>query len=168
MDLVNYFKYKFLFIICYSFYSNFQIQISITDKVTYILLFKGCIQQTTDVNTLTNQNPTTTSTVGATVATTTITITTANESTMPINQATKSTTTNMTATTTSDERRLMRRAKTAHSRPQADHNQYTHAISMSSRDVRRRPETNETVFKVNKGVKVFDFSFEKNLLVTGG
>ena len=43
-----------------------------------------------------------------------------------------------------------------------------HAVSLSSRDVRRRPSTNETVFRVNKGVKVFDFSFEKNLLVTGG
>jgi hypothetical protein len=35
-------------------------------------------------------------------------------------------------------------------------------------DVKRRPESNETVFKVNKGVKTFDFSFEKNLLITGG
>lgn len=45
---------------------------------------------------------------------------------------------------------------------------YSHAVSLSSRDVKRRPAVNETVFKVNKGVKVFDFSFEKNLLVCGG
>jgi hypothetical protein len=35
-------------------------------------------------------------------------------------------------------------------------------------ELKRRPESNETVFKVNKGVKTFDFSFEKNLLITGG
>lgn len=34
--------------------------------------------------------------------------------------------------------------------------------------VKRRPHANETVFKINKGVKTFDFSFEKNLLITGG
>ena len=37
-----------------------------------------------------------------------------------------------------------------------------------SNELKRRPEYNETVFKVNKGVKTFDFSFEKNLLITGG
>ena len=41
-------------------------------------------------------------------------------------------------------------------------------VSSSSLNVKRRPEVNETVFKVNKGVKTFDFSFEKNLLITGG
>lgn len=41
-------------------------------------------------------------------------------------------------------------------------------VSSSSMNVKRRPEVNETVFKVNKGVKTFDFSFEKNLLITGG
>ena len=41
-------------------------------------------------------------------------------------------------------------------------------ISISSINVKRRPEVNETVFKINKGVKAFDFSFEKNLLITGG
>ena len=41
-------------------------------------------------------------------------------------------------------------------------------VSSSSLNVKRRPEINETVFKVNKGVKTFDFSFEKNLLITGG
>jgi hypothetical protein len=34
--------------------------------------------------------------------------------------------------------------------------------------VKRRQENNETVFKIYKGVKVFDFSTEKNLLITGG
>ncbi len=34
--------------------------------------------------------------------------------------------------------------------------------------VKRRQENNETVFKIYKGVKVFDFSAEKNLLITGG
>jgi len=33
---------------------------------------------------------------------------------------------------------------------------------------KRRSEANETVFKISKGVKTFDFSFEKNLLITGG
>jgi hypothetical protein len=33
---------------------------------------------------------------------------------------------------------------------------------------KRRPEINETVFRINKGCKTFDFSFEKNLLITGG
>lgn len=41
-------------------------------------------------------------------------------------------------------------------------------VSSSSLNVKRRPEINETVFRVNKGVKTFDFSFEKNLLITGG
>jgi hypothetical protein len=41
-------------------------------------------------------------------------------------------------------------------------------ISSSSLNVKRRPESNETIFRVNKGVKTFDFSFEKNLLITGG
>ena len=41
-------------------------------------------------------------------------------------------------------------------------------VSSNSRDVKRRPDVNETVFKVNKGVKTFDFSFEKNILITGG
>jgi hypothetical protein len=40
--------------------------------------------------------------------------------------------------------------------------------SASSASVKRRPEINETIFKVYKGVKCFDFSFEKNLLITGG
>ncbi len=34
--------------------------------------------------------------------------------------------------------------------------------------LKRRPEINETVFRINKGCKTFDFSFEKNLLITGG
>lgn len=42
------------------------------------------------------------------------------------------------------------------------------SINSLSVNVKRRPEINETVFKVNKGVKTFDFSFEKNLLITGG
>jgi hypothetical protein len=33
---------------------------------------------------------------------------------------------------------------------------------------KRRPEINETVFRINKGCKTFDFSFEKNILITGG
>ena len=33
---------------------------------------------------------------------------------------------------------------------------------------KRRPPMNEIVFKINKGVKTFDFSFEKNVLITGG
>lgn len=45
---------------------------------------------------------------------------------------------------------------------------YNNTISKSSREVKRRPEGNETIFRVNKGVKTFDFSFEKNLLITGG
>jgi hypothetical protein len=41
--------------------------------------------------------------------------------------------------------------------------------SSSSDKVKRRPlNSNETVFIVNKGVKTFDFSMEKNLLITGG
>lgn len=40
--------------------------------------------------------------------------------------------------------------------------------SNSSAAIKRRPENNETVFKVYKGVKTFDFSMEKNLLITGG
>jgi hypothetical protein len=47
-------------------------------------------------------------------------------------------------------------------------NAFVHVVSISSRDVKRRPEMNETVFRVTKGVKTFDFSFEKNLLITGG
>ncbi|CAF0745097.1 unnamed protein product [Brachionus calyciflorus] len=45
---------------------------------------------------------------------------------------------------------------------------FNNTISQSSRDVKRRPDTNETIFKVYKGVKTFDFSFEKNLIITGG
>jgi hypothetical protein len=30
----------------------------------------------------------------------------------------------------------------------------------NSKELKRRPDGNETVFKVNKGVKTFDFSFE--------
>ena len=41
----------------------------------------------------------------------------------------------------------------------------SHVSSMSLNVGRRRTET---IFKINKGVKVFDFSFEKNLLITGG
>ena len=40
--------------------------------------------------------------------------------------------------------------------------------NVTNKELRRRPEANETVFKVNKGVKTFDFSLEKNLLITGG
>lgn len=40
--------------------------------------------------------------------------------------------------------------------------------SASSITVKRRPDNNETIFKVYKGVKTFDFSMEKNLLITGG
>jgi len=47
-------------------------------------------------------------------------------------------------------------------------NQGNMTVSSNSRDVKRRPESSETVFKVNKGVKTFDFSFEKNILITGG
>ncbi len=39
-------------------------------------------------------------------------------------------------------------------------------VSSSSLGVSRRRE--ETIFRIHKGVKVFDFSFEKNLLITGG
>lgn len=48
----------------------------------------------------------------------------------------------------------------------ADQNPNAVVVSSSSLNVKRR--RNETVFKVPKGVKVFDFSFEKNLLITGG
>ncbi len=51
---------------------------------------------------------------------------------------------------------------------QQPHSSIGNMVSSSSLNVRRRPEVNETVFKVNKGVKTFDFSFEKNLLITGG
>jgi hypothetical protein len=34
--------------------------------------------------------------------------------------------------------------------------------------ITRRPYINETVFRIYKGCKTFDFSFEKNLLITGG
>ena len=44
----------------------------------------------------------------------------------------------------------------------------TMPTSQSSIMIKRRPENNETVFKVYKGVKTFDFSMEKNLLITGG
>jgi hypothetical protein len=46
----------------------------------------------------------------------------------------------------------------------------TNTMSSSNNDmnVKRRAEMNESVFRVNKGVKTFDFSFEKNLLITGG
>ena len=47
-------------------------------------------------------------------------------------------------------------------------NQGNMTMSSNSRDVKRRPDASETVFKVNKGVKTFDFSFEKNILITGG
>ena len=33
---------------------------------------------------------------------------------------------------------------------------------------RRRLDTDQTVFKVYKGVKTFDFCKEKNVIVTGG
>ena len=35
-------------------------------------------------------------------------------------------------------------------------------------ELSRRPANNETIFKISKGVKTFDFSFEQNLLITGG
>jgi hypothetical protein len=44
----------------------------------------------------------------------------------------------------------------------------TMITSASSLAIKRRPDKNETVFKVYKGVKTFDFSMEKNLLITGG
>lgn len=50
--------------------------------------------------------------------------------------------------------------------PSADQKSNAVVVSSSSLNVNRR--RNETVFKVPKGVKVFDFSFEKNLLITGG
>lgn len=52
--------------------------------------------------------------------------------------------------------------------PQTQNSASNMTMSSNSRDVKRRPEVNETVFKVNKGVKTFDFSFEKNILITGG
>lgn len=52
--------------------------------------------------------------------------------------------------------------------PNNQFNSTNFIVSSSSLNVKRRPEINETVFKVNKGVKTFDFSFEKNLLITGG
>ena len=48
----------------------------------------------------------------------------------------------------------------------ASHKQNAVVVSSSSLNVSRR--RHETVFKVPKGVKTFDFSFEKNLLITGG
>ena len=33
---------------------------------------------------------------------------------------------------------------------------------------RRRQDADQTVFKIYKGVKTFDFSREKNVIVTGG
>ncbi len=48
----------------------------------------------------------------------------------------------------------------------SNQNSNMNQISSSSFGVSRRRE--ETVFKIHKGVKVFDFSFEKNLLITGG
>lgn len=46
--------------------------------------------------------------------------------------------------------------------------QKTNAVVVSSSSLNVNRRRSETVFKVPKGVKVFDFSFEKNLLITGG
>lgn len=43
--------------------------------------------------------------------------------------------------------------------------QYSTARDMQPR---RRMDTDQTVFKVYKGVKTFDFCKEKNMIVTGG
>ena len=43
--------------------------------------------------------------------------------------------------------------------------QYSTARDMQPR---RRMDTDQTVFKVYKGVKTFDFCKEKNVIVTGG
>ena len=42
--------------------------------------------------------------------------------------------------------------------------------TFTSRDMqpRRRADSDQTVFKVYKGVKTFDFCKEKNVIVTGG
>ena len=42
--------------------------------------------------------------------------------------------------------------------------------NFTNRDMqpRRRLETDQTVFRVYKGVKTFDFCKEKNVIVTGG
>ncbi len=48
------------------------------------------------------------------------------------------------------------------------HQQQTQNAQNNAGVVRRRQENNETVFKIYKGVKTFDFSTEKNLLITGG
>ena len=42
------------------------------------------------------------------------------------------------------------------------------AQSVLTNQVRRRLDMDQTVFRVYKGVKTFDFCKEKNVLVTGG
>lgn len=58
------------------------------------------------------------------------------------------------------------RQKTSHQQQRA--NNLVNIISAKSSAVKRRPSINETIFQVYKGVKCFDFSMEKNVLITGG